>query len=227
METASKIYTVGKIPLAHWFIHNQDYYDSYNRSTAKVYLGEYAAHLPGRPSNIETALAEALHLTTLERNGDIVSMSSYAPLLAKEGRTQWNPDLIYFNNTEIKPTVGYFVQKLYGENAGDEYLPSNIQLNNNQASVKKRFACSVVRDSKTKDVIIKLVNLLPIEVKTKLDIQSLNITGNEVVKTVLKGTPDDKNARPLQSTVSLPDISEIEIPAYSFTVIRIKTRIKQ
>lgn len=210
-----------------WFIHNQDYYDSYNRSTAKVYLGEYAAHLPGRPSNIETALAEALHLTTLERNGDVVSMASYAPLLAKEGHTQWNPDLIYFNNTEIKPTVGYFVQKLYGENAGDEYLPGNIQLNNNQESVKKRIVCSVVRDSKTKDVIIKLVNLLPIEVKTKLDIRSLHITGNEVIKTVLTGTPDDKNARPLQSTVSLSDISEIEIPAYSFTVIRIKTIKKQ
>ncbi|GHT53841.1 alpha-L-arabinofuranosidase [Bacteroidia bacterium] len=210
-----------------WFIHNQDYYDSYNRSTAKVYLGEYAAHLPGRPSNIETALAEALHLTTLERNGDVVSMASYAPLLAKEGHTQWNPDLIYFNNTEIKPTVGYFVQKLYGENAGDEYLPGNIQLNNNQESVKKRIAYSVVRDSKTNDVIIKLVNLLPVEVKTKLDIHSLNITGNKFIKTVLTGTPDDKKARPLQSTVSLSDISEFKIPAYSFTVIRIKTTVKK
>ena len=71
-----------------------------------MYLGEYAAHLPGRPNNIETALAEALYLTSVERNGDIVSMTSYAPLLAKEGHTQWNPDLIYFNNREVKPTVG-------------------------------------------------------------------------------------------------------------------------
>jgi alpha-L-arabinofuranosidase len=75
-----------------------------------VYLGEYAAHLPGRPNNIETALAEALYLTSVERNGDIVSMTSYAPLLAKEGHTQWNPDLIYFNNREVKPTVGYYTQ---------------------------------------------------------------------------------------------------------------------
>ena len=40
-------------------IHNQDYYDRYDRTKSKVYLGEYAAHLPGRPNNIETALAEA------------------------------------------------------------------------------------------------------------------------------------------------------------------------
>ena len=71
---------------------NQDYYDRYDRTKPKVYLGEYAAHLPGRPNNIETALAEALYLTSVERNGDIVSMTSYAPLLAKEGHTQWNPD---------------------------------------------------------------------------------------------------------------------------------------
>ncbi|WP_315815045.1 alpha-L-arabinofuranosidase C-terminal domain-containing protein [Paraflavitalea speifideaquila] len=89
-----------------------------------MYLGEYAAHLPGRPNNLETALAEALYLTSLERNGDVVTMSSYAPLLAKEGHTQWNPDLIYFNNTEVKPTVGYEVQKLFGLHAGDQYLPA-------------------------------------------------------------------------------------------------------
>jgi hypothetical protein len=76
-----------------WFIHNQDYYDKYDRSKAKVYPGEYAAHLPGRPRNLETALAEALYLTAVERNGDVVSMTSYAPLLAKEGHTQWNPNL--------------------------------------------------------------------------------------------------------------------------------------
>ena len=58
----------------------------------------------GRPNNIETALAEALYLTSVERNADVVTMTSYAPLLAKEGHTQWNPDLIYFNNTEVKPT---------------------------------------------------------------------------------------------------------------------------
>ena len=103
-----------------WFIHNQDYYDHYDRSKSKVYLGEYAAHLPKRPSNIETALAAALFLTSVERNGDVVAMTSYAPLLAKEGYIQWNPDLIYFNNKEVKPTVEYYVQQMYGQNSGNE-----------------------------------------------------------------------------------------------------------
>ena len=59
-----------------WFIYHQDYYDQYDRNGSKVYLGEYAAHTPGRPNNIETALCEALHICGMERNGDVVAMSS-------------------------------------------------------------------------------------------------------------------------------------------------------
>ncbi len=66
-------------------------------------------------------------------------MTSYAPLLAKEKHTQWNPDLIYFNNTEVKPTVNYEVQKLFGNNSGNEYLPVNIKLSNSDEAVSKRF----------------------------------------------------------------------------------------
>ena len=32
-----------------WFLNNQDFYDKYDRSKkTKVYLGEYATHIPGR-----------------------------------------------------------------------------------------------------------------------------------------------------------------------------------
>ena len=119
-------------------------YDRYDRKKSKVYLGEYAAHLPGRPNNLETALSEALYLTAVERNGDVVAMASYAPLLAKDRHTQWNPDLIYFNNQEVKPTVGYYVQQMYGQNAGSEYIASSVTLDNAQDAVKKRIGVSVV-----------------------------------------------------------------------------------
>lgn len=208
-----------------WFIHNQDYYDRYDRSKSKVYLGEYAAHLPGRPNNLETALAEALYLTTLERNGDVVYMTSYAPLLAKEGHTQWSPDLIYFNNTQVKPTVGYHVQKLYGLNAGNEYLPATITLSNNQDAVKKRIAYSIVRDAKSKDLIIKLVNLLPVAVPSEIDLKNIGLAGTNAVKTVLQGSdPSDKNAVPVESIIPVSEKFIAELPPYSFTVIRIKTK---
>ncbi|GAB6012559.1 alpha-L-arabinofuranosidase C-terminal domain-containing protein [Viscerimonas tarda] len=207
-----------------WFIHNQDFYDKYDRTKPKVYLGEYAAHLPGRPNNMETALAEALYLTAVERNGDVVSMTSYAPLLAKEGHTQWNPDLIYFNNTEVKPTVGYYVQQLYGQNAGDMYLPTKVALSENRDAVKKRIASSVVRDSRTNDLIVKLVNMLPVEVNTRVKLDKWENIDPVASKTVLTGSPADKQAKPTSGTCEVSADFPCTLPAYSFTVIRIKMK---
>jgi alpha-L-arabinofuranosidase len=205
-----------------WFIYNQDFYDKYDRSRAKVYLGEYAAHLPGRPSNIETALAEALHLTTLERNGDVVIMSSYAPLLAREGRVNWNPDLIYFNNEEVKTTVGYHVQKLFGENAGDEYLANDLSTRSDREDVKRRIAASITRSSKTGEVFIKLVNLLPARVNMSLDLPFAARPGTTVVKTVLAGQPDDRHARPVTGNAEGSSLSTVALPPYSLTIFRVK-----
>ena len=210
-----------------WFIHNQDYYDKYDRSKSKVYLGEYAAHLPGRPTNIETALSEALYLTSAERNGDVVVMTSYAPLLAKEGFTQWTPDLIYFNNTELKPTTGYYVQKLFGQNSGDTYIPAQIILSYKREDVKKRVAMSVVRDSKTNDIILKLVNLLPAQVESNFDLSGLNIDGQEAELNVLKGLPTDSKVLPAESKISVSSEFEYTLPAYSLSVIRIKSLNKK
>lgn len=211
-----------------WLIHNQDYYDRYDRSKSKVYLGEYAAHLPGRPNNIETALAEALYLTGVERNADVVTMTSYAPLLAKEGHTQWNPDLIYFNNTEVKPTVGYYTQQMYGQNAGDEYITSTVQLNNWQDGVKKRVGVSVVKDNATGDYIVKLVNMLPVEVNSKVKLDGVTLTAPTAVKTVLTGDPKDKTARPVTSDFELTGSDfAYSMPAYSFTVIRIHQNLEK
>jgi Alpha-L-arabinofuranosidase len=201
-----------------WFINNQDFYDKYDRSKPKVYLGEYASW----DNKLYNALTEALYMTSLERNGDVVSMASYAPMLAKEGHTQWNPDLIYFNNMEVKPTVNYYVQKLYGANSGDIYLKSQVDLSDNKSDVRKRVAVSVVKYSKTNDLIIKLVNLLPLSVNVKLDLPD-NIAG-EGVKTVLSGNPEEKSARPIVENIAVNKDSSYTIPAYSFTVIRCSSK---
>ena len=207
-----------------WFLHNQDFYDKYDRSKkTKVYLGEYATHIPGRRANMETALTEALYLAALERNGDVVHMSSYAPLLAKDGRTQWNPDLIYFNNREVRPTTGYYVQKLYGQNAGDHYIPSQINLDNQDGRVKLRVGSSIVRDSKTGDVIVKLVNLLPVSIETDVRLPGMDGIQSSATRTVLAGAPE-ATPLPVTDTIEAGTSFKQELPAYSFTVIRLKTQ---
>jgi hypothetical protein len=103
----------------------------------------------GRHNNIETALCEALHLVNVERNADIVRMTSYAPLLARHGHANWNPDMIYFNSSRIDLTPGYYTQKIFGNNSGDKYITNNLRVESRRDDVRKRVATSAVYDSET------------------------------------------------------------------------------
>ncbi len=201
-----------------WFINNQNFYDGYDRSKSKVYLGEYAS----RGNKFYNALAEALYLTGVERNGDVVEMASYAPLLAKEKHTQWNPDLIYFNNDEVKPTVNYFVQKLYGQNPGNQYIESTVKLSDSNSEVNKRIGVSVVKDNASGDLIIKLVNVLPVAVTPSIETTNLPLT-ETADYSVLTGTPENTTARPTTQKLTVKEAFSKELPPYSFAVIRIKT----
>jgi alpha-L-arabinofuranosidase len=111
-----------------WFWENLERFDAYERTETKVYLGEYAAHESNRDNTLRSALAEAAYMTSLERNGDLVRLSSYAPLLAKQGNTQWRPDMIYFDNVSITPSINYYVQQLFSVNHGDAYLPTTVKI---------------------------------------------------------------------------------------------------
>jgi alpha-L-arabinofuranosidase len=204
-----------------WFINNSDFYDKYERNKTRVYLGEYAAHLPGKPNNLETAISEAHYLISLERNGDVVSMASYAPLLAKEDHTQWNPDMIYFNNDEVKLTEGYYVQQLFGQNSGDFYVQNELKISNNDENVHKQIAASVVRESKSGDLILKLVNILPVEINAKIETNSVD-KPLSAVKTVLAGKPQDKNIKPEVSSIAVNGNFNCQLPPYSLTIIRLK-----
>ena len=139
-----------------WFINHQDYYDNYDRKAPKVYLGEYAAN---GNNELDRALAEGIHLCNVERNGDVVEMTSYAPLLCKNGYSNWNPDMIYFDNSEkIRLTESYKMQKMFGQHAGDLYISSVLSLPD---ALKKYVGTSVVKDSKSGKNWLKVVNALP------------------------------------------------------------------
>lgn len=208
-----------------WFWENLHRYDSYDRSKPKVYLGEYAAHDDRRRSTLRAALAEAACLTALERNGDVVHLASYAPLIARRGHTQWSPDLIYFNGTEVFPTISYHVQKLFGNNCGDHYLPTTV-------SEPKDFAASSVRESQTGDLILKLVNGSNTQRTLHVELKGVSKLRKDATKTVLTGSNADvvnsdggaPAAKPEVSSIEVGSPFACEVPAHSFTVIRMRTR---
>ncbi|MFC0629318.1 alpha-L-arabinofuranosidase C-terminal domain-containing protein [Kribbella deserti] len=105
-----------------WFLANNHRYDSYDRAGPKVFLGEYAS----RGNSHGNALAEASYMTGLQRNADVVQLASYAPLLSNESHVQWSPDAIWFDNDESWETPSWHVQKMFGNNVGDEVVPSTF-----------------------------------------------------------------------------------------------------
>lgn len=213
-----------------WYLNHQDFYDKYDRKGTKVYLGEWAS----KGNNLDNALAEAIHITNVERNADVVVMSSYAPLLAKHGHTQWNPDLIYFDNNGAVPTTNYWIQALSGQNAGDEYIYSTLKLNVENANIsdiQKRVTSSVVIDKETGDIIIKLVNALPVKNTINIDIKDLafgqkkgNYLSEAEVSVLNSAKLNDKNLKPVKSILIVSDNFNYEMPVYSFNIIRIKKK---
>jgi alpha-L-arabinofuranosidase len=105
-----------------WFFQNVHRYDDYDRSGPRVYLGEYGSW----GNTMLNALAEAAFMTGIERNGDIVALASYAPLLGKVGHSQWVPDLIYFDGSEVHETLNYHVQALFSQTAGGLSHPLDL-----------------------------------------------------------------------------------------------------
>lgn len=140
-----------------WFIKNTHFYDGYDRNV-KVFSGEYAAHdgqvhESTKRNNWRCALAEAAFLTGVERNADVVVLSSYAPLFARIGYVQWSPDLIWFDDTKAYGTPSFYVQKIFAQYTGTETLKSVME-NGEECGVFH----SVSRDKETDKCYIKLVN---------------------------------------------------------------------
>lgn len=211
-----------------WYFHHRDYYDNYDRQGTKVYLGEWAS----KGNNVVNALVEAAYLTNVERNADVVVMSSYAPLLAKEGHTNWNPDLIYFNNTEIHPTANYYVQRAFGQNAGSRYVYSDLNVNGGN-DVTQRLDKSVVIDEVTGDIIIKVVSLLPKQSSLTVNIPAEALEGHSTTAelTVLSKADKPDSQRNWDTnetrTINVAPSFSIDIPQYSLSVIRIKKDTKR
>jgi alpha-L-arabinofuranosidase len=105
-----------------WFLNNTARYDNYSRTGPKVYIGEYAS----QGNTHYNAIAEAAYMTSLERNGDVVHMASYAPMICNANHVSWTPNLMFFNNTAIYGTPSYYVQKLFSTNQGDTFIPNTI-----------------------------------------------------------------------------------------------------
>ncbi|MES2107990.1 MAG: alpha-L-arabinofuranosidase C-terminal domain-containing protein [Bacteroidota bacterium] len=158
-----------------WFMDNSNRYDSYDRNGPKIFVGEYAAQSDRigsmkNKNNLLTALSEACFMTGIERNADVVSMASYAPLFAHISGWQWTPNLIWFDNATSYNTPNYYVQQLFSVNKGTDVVP----LRKDGKAVSGQDSCwaSAVIDKGSRELVIKLVNMSgkPSSKNIKLDV---------------------------------------------------------
>jgi alpha-L-arabinofuranosidase len=139
-----------------WFQEHATLYDHYDRHGPKIYVGEYADTKDCGNGNLRAALAEAAFMTGLERNADVVAMSSYAPLFANPAWKKWNPDAVFFNGAHTYGTPSYHAQAMFGANRADTSLPLKIG-GGAPGSAPALFAVAGRRRA-TGELILKVVN---------------------------------------------------------------------
>ena len=202
-------------------------YDNYPRDRkTKVYLGEYAA----KDKKLIDALAEGLYLLHVERNGDVVCMTSYAPLFAKKDATNWNPDLIYFDNERTYLTCSYYVQQMFGQSSGQYYYGDCVTFEGDETGIVQPaentlYGQSVVLNVKTRKLYVKLVNA-GAEAKTaNINLSRFGLK-KQAVKTLLVGSADDENNYeqqpivPRTETIKAQKKLKLEVAPYSMVMLQ-------
>ncbi|THU83569.1 hypothetical protein K435DRAFT_930373 [Dendrothele bispora CBS 962.96] len=77
---------------------------------------------------IQGTVSEADFMTGLEHNSDIVFAAAYAPLFNHLSSTQWTPNPIRFEYVDCFGCLytGYYVERMFSLNRGDEKIPSTL-----------------------------------------------------------------------------------------------------
>ncbi|MBO7050867.1 MAG: alpha-N-arabinofuranosidase [Bacteroidaceae bacterium] len=195
-------------------------YDNYPRDRkTKVYLGEYAS----KDRKLIDALAEGLYLLHVERNADVVVMTSYAPLFARKNTNNWNPDLIYFDNERPFLTCSYYVQQMFGQSSGDYFYGDCVKFDREDDNL---LGQSVVLDTQSRKLYLKVCNAGENAAKATIDLSRFS-GFKSVTKTVIKGQPDDENnfdqqpIAPVTESVKLKSKATLDVDPYSITLYAI------
>ncbi len=203
-----------------WFEANSNYFNNTTRGSSKVFIGEYAAN-EGSPTNdMNSALGDSCWLLGLERNSDLVTMSSYAPLWVNVNGHQWTPDLIGFNNTTSYGSPSYWAQVMLSNNHGNTVISDTVT---NAGGLQTL----VTRTGST--YYLTTINTTGTPNNTAIDISGLpGISSTGTVTTLSASSSNATNSitnptniTPQTSTVSgLSTSFNYTFPGYSITILQ-------
>lgn len=232
----------------HWyvdpdffFLHNNEF-DARERGRWDVYVGEYACNNTVGAGNMLAALSEATFIFGMERNGDIVKMTSYAPLLVNVNQPNWACNLIHFDNQRVMRRASYYVQQMMAENRPDYNLELSRTAGDSISGVSPIDGKKINRplqfyaagrDDKSGETILKVVNAdtKPYRLKIKLEGgRGVNPVGRII--TLKAGSAESENSFEQPDLISPKTSSyrrfgrkfSYDFAPLSLTILRIKTQ---
>ncbi len=168
-------------------------------------------------------------MTGLERNADVVHLTSYAPLFAHVDGWQWTPDLIWFDNLTSFGTANYHVQKLFANNRGTHVVP--VTERGAPLTGQHQLYASAALDKNTGELILKIVNATSGQQQTDIAVTGVRRLGTATMTTLASERLSDMNSITEPDRIS-PEKKPLKtggrkvsliLPPYSLTVARIKT----
>jgi len=156
-------------------------------------------------------------------------MTSYAPLFARKNATNWNPDLIYFDNERPFLTCSYYVQQMFGKSAGQYWYGDCVKFEGDapgtiQPTENTHYGQSVVLNAKTRKLYVKLVNASNQPKKANVNLGRFGLKKN-AIKTVLTGAADAENnfdqqpIAPKTETIKAQKKFDIDLQPYSMVML--------
>lgn len=197
-------------------------YDRADRNGPKIFVGEWATR-EGQPTpNMGAALGDAAWMTGLERNSDLVIMSSYAPLLVNvdPGGMQWETDLIGYNAGKSYGSPAYYAQVMFAGHIGDHTMASQAE------GAGTKFFYSITGSAAKKKLYLKLVNADSNAQTVDIDLGGAKLVASAKVWTLSGKSTEATNSIdepaalvPVESTIPASAKMHHTMPAYSIQVI--------
>ncbi len=194
-------------------------WDKYDRNGPKVFLGEWATRVGTPTPNYTGALGDAVYMTGMLRNSDIIIMASYAPLFVNVSNVsggrgdrhtsmQWPSDLIGYDALGSYGSPSYYAQVMFSNHRGDQILTAsaaNLPTHSAPPAGARGGAAAPAkplpavyyvstRDSKTGKVFLNVVNLLDTAQTVHFDLKGASFINNTGSLISMTAQPTDTNS---------------------------------
>lgn len=223
-----------------FFYDNTRLFDGHARGNYNIYVGEYACNREVGGGNMDAALSEAAFIGGMERNGDIVTMASYAPLFENRHDRSWSTNLIWIDTDRVMGRASYYVQQMASHHRPDYNVGNSLPVSATAAVAApsdtlppspRRFITTGY-DSRAGELILKVVNAStsPYSVAFTLD-GATDVAPEGRAITLAAASLADENSWeepekivPVESAIDrLGEKFSYDFHPCSYTILRIRT----